>query len=53
MNISYVEVLIAIFILAFGLFGIMGVYIHSFKDMENSYQRTLAISQVIEQHEIH
>ncbi|HBY56158.1 MAG TPA: hypothetical protein DEG23_05040 [Coxiellaceae bacterium] len=43
---SLLEVLIATFILAFGLLGVTGIYIHSFKRMENSYWHTLAISQL-------
>ena len=43
---SLLEVLIAIFILAFGLLGITGIYINSYKRMENSYWHTLAISEL-------
>lgn len=44
---SLLEVLIATFILTFGLLGVTGIYIHSFKKMKNSYWHTLAISQLI------
>lgn len=48
---SLLEVLIATFILAFGLLGIMGVCVHSFKSVGSSYQRTLDTSRIIERHE--
>lgn len=44
------EVLIAAFILAFGLLGIIGIYVQSFKSIESSYRRTLSI---IEEHATH
>jgi prepilin-type N-terminal cleavage/methylation domain-containing protein len=43
---SLLEVLIAIFILTFGLFGIAGLYISSFKRTEDAYWRVLATSQL-------
>ena len=45
------EVLIAAFILAFGLLGITGIYIHSLKRIEESHKYTLDASVIIEQHE--
>lgn len=48
---SLLEVMIGVFILAFGLFGIMGIYLNSFKSMEDSYQRTLEISKTIAKYE--
>lgn len=49
---SLLELLIAVFILTFSLFGMLGVYIQSFKNIESSYQRTLDISRkIIEPHE--
>ena len=44
---SLIEVLIAVFILTFGLLGIAGLYITSLKRTEDAYWRTLAISQFI------
>lgn len=44
---SLLEVLISTFILTFGLLGIMGIYLNSFKRMEDSYWHTLATSQLI------
>lgn len=44
---SLIEVLIAAFILTFGLLGIAALYINSLKQTENAYWRTLAISQWI------
>lgn len=44
---SLVEVLIAMFILTFGLLGIAGLYIESLKRTEDAYWRTLATSQLI------
>lgn len=44
---SLLEVLIATFILAVGLLGIIEIYMHSYKRMENSYWYTLANSQLV------
>jgi Tfp pilus assembly protein PilV len=44
---SILEVLIAVFILSFGLLGIAGLYISSLKRTENACWRALAVSQWI------
>jgi len=44
---SLFEVLISVFILTFGLLGIVAIYLNSLKRMENSYWQTLAISQLV------
>lgn len=44
---SLLEVLIATFILVFGLLGIVSIYLSSFKRVEDSYWYTLANSQLM------
>ena len=44
---SLFEVLISLFILTFGLVGITGLYIKSFKRTENAYWHTLATTKWI------
>lgn len=46
-----IEILIAIFILTFGLLGIAGLHISSLKRTETSYWRTLTTSQWMLMHE--
>lgn len=43
---SLIEVLIAVFILTVGLFGIAGLYINSLKRTEDAYWHALATSQL-------
>jgi len=44
---SLLELLIATFVLSFGLLGIVGVHIHSFQRVENIFWQTLAVAQLI------
>jgi hypothetical protein len=44
---SLLEVLIATFILTVGLLGVIGIYMHSYKRMENSCWYSLANSQLV------
>ncbi len=48
---SLIEVLIAVFILTFGLLGITGLYINSLKRTEDAYWHVLATSQWAAMHE--
>lgn len=41
---SFIELLIAAFILSFGLLGIVAVYLQSFKRTTDSYYQTIAFS---------
>jgi prepilin-type N-terminal cleavage/methylation domain-containing protein len=48
---TLLEVVIAMFVLSFGLFGIMGICISSLKNVETSYERSLSTSLTIEKNE--
>jgi prepilin-type N-terminal cleavage/methylation domain-containing protein len=43
---SLIEILIAVFILTFGLLSIAGLYINTLKNIKNSYWSVLATSQL-------
>lgn len=43
---SLIEVLIAVFILTFGLLSIAGLYINTLKNIKNSYLSVLTTSQL-------
>lgn len=48
---SLLEVLIATFILAFGMLGIIELYASSLKKLQSSYKLTSVTSQKIAEHE--